>query len=73
MGIYCEGFEDQFKALLVAIEAGRILAMKSAMKRNRELKPLRILLTMTRRIGMLGRKIQKGWGLSLFIKPKIIY
>lgn len=40
VGISCEGFEEQFKALLVAIEADRTLAMKSAVKVDRELKRL---------------------------------
>lgn len=36
MGISCEGFEEQFRALLIAIELNRF----SATKRDRELRRL---------------------------------
>ena len=38
--ITCEGFEDQFIALLTAIEAGHVLGTKSRSKKSRELKRL---------------------------------
>lgn len=38
MGLSCEGYEEQFKALLEAIEAGRSTTMKSVVRKERELK-----------------------------------
>lgn len=38
MGMSCDRFEDQFKALFVAIEACHFLAFKSASKKDRELR-----------------------------------
>lgn len=40
MEVSYEGFEEQLKAVLVAIEASRTSAIKSTMKRDRELKQL---------------------------------
>lgn len=40
VGISCKGFEEQFKALLVAIDAGRSMVSKSAAKKEREFKRL---------------------------------
>lgn len=41
--ISCDGFEEQFKALLIAIESRLSLALKSASKIERELKKIRML------------------------------
>lgn len=38
VGITCEGNEDQFRALLIAIEAGQPSLAKSAVRKERELK-----------------------------------
>lgn len=40
VGISCVGYEEKFKALLIAIESGRSTIAKSAVKRDKELKRL---------------------------------
>lgn len=60
MGISCVGFEDQFKALLVAIEAGRPLAMKSIPKKNWELEGLVCSINYDSKKGSIGRYRAKG-------------
>lgn len=40
VGISCDGFEELFSALLIAIEAGQSSLARSASKRERELKRL---------------------------------
>lgn len=41
VGLSCDGFEEQYKALLVAIEAGCSLALKLASKKERKLRRLK--------------------------------
>lgn len=38
VNIYCGGYEEQFKALLIAIEAGQPSLAKSVVRKERELK-----------------------------------
>lgn len=40
MGVSCVGFDEQFTALVIAIEAGQPSSARSAAKKNRELKRL---------------------------------
>lgn len=60
MGISCVGFEEQFKALLVAIEVARSNAVKSTMKRDRELKHLKSSINYDNKEGSVGRDRLKG-------------
>ncbi|XP_040989014.1 uncharacterized protein LOC121236643 [Juglans microcarpa x Juglans regia] len=45
VGISCHGFEEHFRALLIAIEAGQPALAKSAAKKERELKRLECSIT----------------------------
>lgn len=38
--IYCDGYEEQFRALLIAIEFGQPFLSKSAARKEREMKKL---------------------------------
>lgn len=40
VGIYCDGFKEQFRALLIAIEEGRFQSPRSTSRKNKELKCL---------------------------------
>ncbi|KAG6652954.1 hypothetical protein CIPAW_05G041700 [Carya illinoinensis] len=51
VGISCEGFEEQFRALLIAIEAGQPALAKSAAKKERELKRLEFSINYKSRDG----------------------
>lgn len=57
-----KGFEEQLKALLVAIEAGRSIALKSTAKKNRELKHLKCSINYDNKEGGVGRDKLKGRG-----------
>lgn len=72
MGIYCEGFEEQFKALLVAIEAGRSTALKSTIKKERELKQLICLINYDNKEVVLGGIGLRGGGLVHRMKTRIL-
>lgn len=60
MGISCVGFEEQFKALLVAIEVGRSSALKLASKKERELRRLECSINYDTKEGSIGRDRLKG-------------
>lgn len=66
MGLSCEGYEDQFMALLVAMEVGRSTAMKSAVRKERELKRLECSINYDNKKGTLGRDRAKG-GDTIFV------
>lgn len=57
IGIACEGFEDQFKALFIAIEAAdQPLEARSASKKERELKRLSCSINYDAREGSASRR-----------------
>lgn len=61
LGISCVGFEEQLKALLIAIEARRSKALKSTVKRDRELNCLKSFINYDNE-GSVGRYRLKGRG-----------
>lgn len=65
MGISCDGFEEQFKALIIAIESGHSLALKSASKKERELRRLECSINYDIKRGAVGEIDSKG-GRSFF-------
>lgn len=69
MGLFYDGFEEQFKAL-VAIEACCSLALKSASKKGGELRSLKCSINYDTKVGSVGRDKLKGTGLILLMKPK---
>ncbi|KAF5451553.1 hypothetical protein F2P56_026652 [Juglans regia] len=59
-----DGYEDQFMALLVAMEANRSTVMKSAVKKDRELKRLQCSINYDNKEGTSGRDRAKGRDVS---------
>lgn len=55
-------FEEQFKTLLITVEAGRFMALKSAIKWDRELNRLQSSINYDNNEGSLGRDRLKGRG-----------
>lgn len=55
VGISCEGFEEQFKALLIAIEAEQPFLARSSSKKERELKRLACSINYDVREGIARR------------------
>lgn len=55
MGISCDGFEEQFKALLVAIKLGRSSALKSTSKKEREIRRFKCSINYVIKEGSGGR------------------
>lgn len=60
VGISYEGYEEQIKALLVAIEARWSTALKSAVKKDRELKRLKCSINYDNKEGSVGRDRLNG-------------
>lgn len=59
MGISCDGFVEQFKAL-VAIEPGPLLALKSTSNKERGLRRLKCSINYDTKEGSVGRDMLKG-------------
>ncbi|XP_040996360.1 uncharacterized protein LOC121242550 [Juglans microcarpa x Juglans regia] len=60
VGLSCDDYKDQFMALLVAMEAGRSTVMKSAVRKERELKRLQYYINYDNKEGTSGRDRAKG-------------
>lgn len=58
--ISCVGYEEQLKALLIAIETKRSIDVKSAIKRDRELKRLKRSINYDFKEEIVGRDRSKG-------------
>lgn len=60
VGTSCDSYEGQFRALLIAIEAGQPSKAKSTLKKERELKHLFCLINYNARGGNAFRDKGKG-------------
>lgn len=60
MGVSSEGFEEQFRALLVAIEAGQLSMTQFTSKKERKLKILSASINYDGREGSVFRSKCKG-------------
>ncbi|XP_040988756.1 uncharacterized protein LOC121236396 [Juglans microcarpa x Juglans regia] len=60
VGLTCDRYEERFMALLIAMEAGRPTAMKSAVRKERELKRLECSINYDNKEGTSGRDRSKG-------------
>lgn len=63
MGISCEGFEEQFRALLIAIELNRF----SATKRDRELRRLTYSVNYDSKERNVSHDRSKGKGTNMIL------
>lgn len=60
MGISYDGFDEQFRALLISIEEDRFQSPRSISRRNRELKHLTCLINYDGREGSTSKSRSKG-------------
>ncbi|KAF5465993.1 hypothetical protein F2P56_015952 [Juglans regia] len=60
VGLFYDGYEEQLRALLVAIEAGRSTVEQSSVKKKRELRRLHCSINYDNKEGTSGRSRSKG-------------